>query len=519
MGGSSSSSDSGSSSDTGGYDAYGGGSVDDSSSYGGYSDYSGGFDSSPSYSDTGYGYSGGSDSSSYDDYSSGGVFSTAPDPSIGWSGSSDSSYDDYSTGGVFSTTPTAPAEPGVVDQLGNWISDKVDSLVNNPVQTLTTLASLALGIPPIYASALGGAANAAAKGGSILDGALTSGFAGITGPINALSGAVQDVRSIFDQNYNYIFDKNTGEVAPVVSRNTYTIDAINELNAQGKDVSLYDPETGNQTIYTADGGLTTMTPTGESWVQDLEGNVSITYSDGSRYSQDASGTGSWDMSNQGKPLNLRPEAYQDDYFATGGFLNPDGSYNPGSSFTTGTDAGTGTAPAFTGSESSGITTGPTGQPVYNLGGNTYGVGTINRGVGLNPGMIAPTEFYQTTSPVQSKFSWGAHPFQAGTEFNAAEWNSGAGAATPWGLQQMAGPTQLNNFNSQFVNPEMYQYASIPVQQAAPMMPAPVAGMPEGMVPQPVAQGIRSQPYQYQPQTSVPGQVVVAPIAYTTPGQS
>lgn len=74
-------------------------------------------------------------------------------------------------------------------------------------------------------------------------------------------------------------------------------------------------------------------------------------------------------------------------------------------------------------------TGP-GGPIQN----------INLPPGLNPGWIAPTPFYNTTSPAQSQFYWGAHPFQPGPTFNAQLYNQSVGAPmTPWGQQNIAQP--------------------------------------------------------------------------------
>lgn len=93
-------------------------------------------------------------------------------------------------------------------------------------------------------------------------------------------------------------------------------------------------------------------------------------------------------------------------------------------------------------------------PVITPGGNTGGgdgstptstgpggpIQNINLPPGLNPGWIAPTPFYNTTSPAQSQFYWGAHPFQPGPTFNAQLYNQSVGApATPWGLQNIAQP--------------------------------------------------------------------------------
>jgi hypothetical protein len=77
------------------------------------------------------------------------------------------------------------------------------------------------------------------------------------------------------------------------------------------------------------------------------------------------------------------------------------------------------------------------------------VGQINN-PGLNPGWIQPTPFYNTTSPVQSQYYWGQRPYQPGPTFNQALYNTvPAAPATPFGLQQMYTPTDLNQYLSQF----------------------------------------------------------------------
>jgi hypothetical protein len=65
--------------------------------------------------------------------------------------------------------------------------------------------------------------------------------------------------------------------------------------------------------------------------------------------------------------------------------------------------------------------------------------------GLNPGFIAPAPYYQTTSPVQSQYYWGARPYQPGPTFNQALYDTVPAPAQPWGLQQMYTPTDLNQF--------------------------------------------------------------------------
>jgi hypothetical protein len=62
--------------------------------------------------------------------------------------------------------------------------------------------------------------------------------------------------------------------------------------------------------------------------------------------------------------------------------------------------------------------------------------TMQKGRALAPGLMQATDFYRTYSPVQSKFTWGNQPFQYGPTYSPEVRQAGAGAATPWGLQQM-----------------------------------------------------------------------------------
>jgi hypothetical protein len=60
-------------------------------------------------------------------------------------------------------------------------------------------------------------------------------------------------------------------------------------------------------------------------------------------------------------------------------------------------------------------------------------------LGLNPGWIRPTDFYNTTNDAQSKFNWGGHGYQTGPDYNDVAWNQAYGSETPWGVQQLAKP--------------------------------------------------------------------------------
>ena len=67
--------------------------------------------------------------------------------------------------------------------------------------------------------------------------------------------------------------------------------------------------------------------------------------------------------------------------------------------------------------------------------------------GLNPGFITnvPPQ-YQTQDMQQSKFYWGQHPFQVGPEFNRELYTQAPAApATPWGLQEMYTPMNIQQY--------------------------------------------------------------------------
>jgi hypothetical protein len=75
---------------------------------------------------------------------------------------------------------------------------------------------------------------------------------------------------------------------------------------------------------------------------------------------------------------------------------------------------------------------------------------------LNPGLMAPTPYYQTSSPVQSQYFWGSHNYQPGPQFNAQQYNSAPGApATPWGLQQMGEVARPQDIVD-YINSPQYQ---------------------------------------------------------------
>jgi hypothetical protein len=87
--------------------------------------------------------------------------------------------------------------------------------------------------------------------------------------------------------------------------------------------------------------------------------------------------------------------------------------------------------------------------------NQYPVGTPTQLVnpGLNPGWITAQPFYNTTSPVQSQYYWGAHPY---TETMADLPNRNAvpyAPVIPWGVQQAQAPLDVNALIRAIVNPQ------------------------------------------------------------------
>ena len=74
----------------------------------------------------------------------------------------------------------------VVKKIGNAI----EGIIKNPVGAIVNIGLMSMGVPPIFAGAIGGAAGAAASGGDILKGALLGGAGGfVGGQAAALTGS------------------------------------------------------------------------------------------------------------------------------------------------------------------------------------------------------------------------------------------------------------------------------------------------------------------------------------------
>ena len=73
---------------------------------------------------------------------------------------------------------------GIGDILGgivNTVENTVEGIINNPIGAIVSVAAMEMGIPPEFAGALGGGANAASHGGNILEGAIVGGISGYAG--------------------------------------------------------------------------------------------------------------------------------------------------------------------------------------------------------------------------------------------------------------------------------------------------------------------------------------------------
>lgn len=391
---------------------------------------------------------------------------------------------------------------GFVRKLGRQIDDAIiQPIVKNPVGAIVSLGGMALGIPPVYAGALGGAAGAAAAGGDggdILKGALTGGAMGYVGGAagrlaagagagNILSGAAagaasgatgalltgQDIikgalggaagGAIGGAAYEYIL-KPDGSVAPVTDRSTWSSDAIAEQNKLGNTVKINNPD-GGTSLYTPDGALTTISPSGETWSQDLNGNVTIKYADGSIYRQNIDGsvtpdTG-WDLSQVGRtptpPVTGPTVGGNQPGLPAGSVPVPTTPVFPV------------VPPAVT----------PTTPQDQGAGKYEFVRSQILPGIGLNPGFIEPTPFYQTTRPEQSQFYWGSHGFQTGPVFNARQFNQVSAPATPWGAQQVAQPLTPEQAKNAYMGTYVPITPAAPATRVQPYNPSASVQPPSG----------------------------------------
>lgn len=127
------------------------------------------------------------------------------------------------------------------------------------------------------------------------------------------------------------------------------------------------------------------------------------------------------------------------------------------------------------------------------GGSTRAGGpiqNINLPPGLQPGLMNPQPFYNTTSPAQSQFSWGARDMQTGQTFDSRAYNRAPAPQTPWGIQNIAQPLTpeeaLDAAQGQnIVRPPLPVATRVVQPLAGPLPPRPIAPVP-ALTPQQIA---------------------------------
>ena len=150
----------------------------------------------------------------------------------------------------------------VVSDVVEFVGDTVENIIEDPLQAIVTVGAMAMGIPPVWAGALGGAAGAAEDGGNILEGALLGGATGYVGGLAGQAAAGAGAGQIL-----------SGAAGGAAS------------GAAGAAL------TGGDILQGAAGGALTGGATGAiaSWVNPQTGNTSYTYDDGSTITRDAAG--------------------------------------------------------------------------------------------------------------------------------------------------------------------------------------------------------------------------------------
>lgn len=352
-----------------------------------------------------------------------------------------------------------------------------------------------------YVGGVAGSYAANAGAGTILQGAAQGAAQGATGglltgqnPLDAalsgglIGGALGYFQNV-DGSQTYTYDDGStitraadGTVssttspdmpAPIVDRSTYV-----DTSGQGTPTGTGPVQPGDPTVTTNTDGSTvqhfddgtslTTHPDGTISSVDTSGGVKTTqfFDDGSTLSTHADGT----VTHTDATDTVTTLAATDKVNPDGSITDKDGNttytYDDGSTLTVkadgtytstnSTDTGLipgGKTPGWKDTvvtpmipvslTTDGVTNPSTRTPKTpgtpgDLGDLTEGPMTnLNTNMGLSPGLIAPTPFYQTTSPVQSQYYYGGHPFQAGETFDPGLYNTAPAAPEiPWGLQQM-----------------------------------------------------------------------------------
>ena len=135
---------------------------------------------------------------------------------------------------------------------------------------------------------------------------------------------------------------------------------------------------------------------------------------------------------------------------------------------------------------------------------------VMRQTGLNPGMMAPTPFYNTTNDTQAKYYWGSHPMQTGSTFDAAAYNNVPGApAQAWG-------NQPNNFS---ISPEQLtaMSESNPYMPEATTQQAPMVSMNYDQQTTPGMQNTLSAPFGKNFYSDIMNHIVTTLVGSPVPG--
>ena len=161
----------------------------------------------------------------------------------------------------------------IIENVGDAIGNAVESVIDNPIGAIVSVGGMALGIPPVYAGALGGAAGAAANGGDILEGALTGGAMGYVGGAaggaaaeagagsalsSAAGGAAAGATGALMTGGNIIQGALTGGALGGVSGAV----AGSVMNTDGTYTRTYDD--GSVVRYTQDGNILQVSPATDS---------------------------------------------------------------------------------------------------------------------------------------------------------------------------------------------------------------------------------------------------------------
>jgi len=112
--------------------------------------------------------------------------------------------------------------------------------------------------------------------------------------------------------------------------------------------------------------------------------------------------------------------------------------------------------------------------VANTTSNVPYTGNVILGTGLNPGFMAPTSFYNTNDPAQSRFNWGQGGYQPGPTFNEVLYNQAAAPNTPFGLQQMAKPLSSQQIQDMIAGKEITIPKVAPATRKEQYVKGPVA---------------------------------------------